>query len=184
MVNYSNKIEGFEFSETERLAIKELSPLIREHSEEIVDRVLSIAAKNSEVLNILQKNNVSAENAKKAWIKGVNFIFSDNTTEEISEEMKKIGTIHVEKEVKEDLVVLAITLFIDETENVLSKYTEINTEKLKAIIKMYNFVLLLMISAYRKELEEREQAVLNFMGISPELLKRQILLGKKSLKKE
>ncbi len=184
MINYSNKIEGFEFSESEKSAIKELSPIITEHSEEIVNKVLSLAAKNSEVLKILETNNVSAECAKKAWIKGINFIFSDNPDEEIAEEMKKIGTIHVEKEVKEDLVIWAITLFIEETIRKLSELTEMNVEKTKAITKMFNFVLLLMISAYRKELEEREQAVLNFMGISPELLKRQILIGKKSIKKE
>ncbi len=179
MINYNSGIEGFEFTETEKSAIRELSPIIREHSEEIVNNVLFLAAKNSEVLKILETNNISAERAKKAWIKGINFIFSDEPNEEITEEMKKIGAIHVEKDVKEDLVIWAITLFIEETIKKLSEITEINVEKTKAIVKIFNLVLLLMISAYRKELEERERAVLKFMGISPELLKRQIMIGKK-----
>lgn len=155
MINYSSKIEGFEFTETEKSAIKELSPIITEHSEEIVSGVLSLAAKNSEVLKILETNNVSAERAKKVWIKGINFIFSDEPNEEITEEMKKIGAIHIEKDIREDLVIRTIAVFIEETLGKLSETTEMNVEKTKAIVKIFNFVLLLMISAYRKELEER-----------------------------
>ncbi len=184
MINYSKMHESnFEFSEEEKRAVVELEPLIREHTEEIVDNVLAAAAKNKEVLNVLKKNSVSAEDAKNAWIKGLKFIFSAQDPKDIASEMIKIGIIHVEKDVKEDLVIQAITLFIEKTHSVMSKYTEIDTLKLRALTKFFNFVLLLMITAYRDEVEEREKAVLTFMGISPELLKRQIALGKKALKK-
>ncbi len=184
MIDYSKiHASSFEFSEEERKALSELEPLIVEHAEEIVEKVLASAAKNKEVLNVLEKNGVSAEDAKNAWIKGLKFIFSANDPKDITNEMVKIGVIHVEKDVKEDLVIQAITLFIEKTHLVLNKYTEIDTLKLRTLTKTFNFVLLLMISAYRNELEEREKAVLTFMGISPELLKRQIALGKKDLKK-
>ncbi len=98
--------------------------------------------------------------------------------------IKEIGRIHVVNEVEEDLVIEAMTLFIIKIIQIVVNMENTTVEEVTSLIKGFNLVLVLMISSYRDEMNDRQNAVLKFMGISNELLKRQIEIGKKSLKED
>jgi hypothetical protein len=133
-------------------------------------------------LDILKKNSVSPEDAKRAWQSALEMLFSEPMNDKMIKRMFEVGVVHVDKEVNEELVIEAMSLFMLKTLEVLSKNMEVSKELYAALVKLFAVALSAMITSYSEEQERRRVALLKSLGISGELLKRHIELGKKYTK--
>ena len=168
-----------EFSDADRERVLSLSPFIKENSGKIIDEVISVVAKDERVLNILEKNGITAADAKKAWMGALEMLFSEPMNDKMIRRMFEIGVVHVDKEVNEELVIEAMSLFMLKTLETLSAHMEVSKELYFAVVKLFAVALSAMITSYNEEQERRKEALLKSLGISGNLLKRHIELGKK-----
>ena len=168
-----------EFSDADRERILTLSPFINEHSGEIIDEVIAVVANDKRVLDILAKNSVTPADAKRVWQSALEMLFSEPMNDKMIKRMFEIGVVHVDKEVNEELVIEAMSLFMLKTLEVLSKNMDVSKEVYAALVKLFAVALSAMITSYSEEQERRREALLKSLGISGELLKRHIELGKK-----
>ncbi len=168
-----------EFSDADRERILSLSPFIKENSGKIIDEVISVVAKDERVLNILKKSGITAADAKRAWMGALEMLFSEPMDEAMFKKMFKIGVVHVDKEVNEELVIEAMNLIMLKTLEALSAHMEVSKELYFAIVKLFAIALSAMITSYSEEQERRREALLKSLGVSGNLLKRLVDLGKR-----
>ncbi len=184
MLDFDSAIRNLNFTKKDVTNITHIYSAVKDSFDSIAGEVLKSFCNDPRVQTIMRKGNVSEEKARKVWIKGLNYIFNIKIDKNFLNGIKEIGRIHVVNEVEEDLVIEAMTLFIIKIIQIVVNMENTTVEEVTSLIKGFNLVLVLMISSYRDEMNDRQNAVLKFMGISNELLKRQIEIGKKSLKED
>ena len=172
-------MKNVEFTDADRERILFLSPIVKENSGKIVDEVTAIVAEDKQVLDILKKNSVSAEDAKRIWMGALEMLFSESMNDKMIKKMFKIGITHVNSGVNEKLVIEAMSLFMLKTLNVMSNNMEMSKEIYAAVIKLFAVALSVMITSYSEEQERRRIALLKSLGISDRLLERLTEIGRK-----
>ncbi len=182
MLDFEAVLRNLNFTEENAENIRDIYPIAKEFFEPVSEEVLKSFCGDRRVMKIMQSGKITKEDAKKVWASGLNSIFSISIDQEFLEKIKKIGRVHVIKGVEEDLVIEAMSLFAIKLAEKLLSSGKVSVEQIISLMKGFGLVLTLLISSYRDEMVEQEQAVLNFMGISPELLKRQIEIGRKNLR--
>ena len=160
--------------------VRDFYPLIDEHIKDIVDNVVSVLAEDYEVALILKNNNLSVEKAKSVFVYIFKFIFSHGIDNEFFETVRKVGLKHVEANVKERIVLKALSLFRNRIiETIFSGSNNLSVKHILAVNKLFDLVGIVMISSYRDELNFRNRALIKFMGINEKLLERIVEEGKK-----
>ncbi len=182
MLDFDAVIKNLGFTETDVKNISNIHPIAKELFEPVSKEVLNSFGDDARVKKIMESGGISEEEARKVWTEGLNYIFTITTNKDFLNTIKKIGRVHVIKGVEEDLVIEATTLFAIKIAEKLLISDKVSMEQIISLMKGFGVVLTLLISSYRDEMNEQEQAVLNFMGISPELLRRQIEIGRKNLR--
>lgn len=171
-MNKVQAISNVEFSDEDRNEIRNISNLFNDHADEVVDAVLSVIGNDKRVLNILKEDGITADDAKKAWIGALKMLFSEPMDDVMFDKMFKIGIVHVDKGVNEELVIEAMNLMMIKTLEVLSKYVQIENKLYLSIVKLFAVALSAMIASYSEEQERRKDSLLKSLGISGNLLKR------------
>ncbi len=181
-MDIENVKRNIEFSEEDRNNLKNLFPIISNHGHEIINEVIRSLSKDENVVKLMEANYGSLERAEESWYQWLEIIFSSDINEQFVKEISSIGLSNVDTDVEETIVIQAASLFLIKILEKIMSLQIPNSEKLiPSAIKAFSISLMIMIESYRQELM---QSFVEFTGMNPELIKRQIKIQRKKRKEK